>query len=126
MNRRNSEAAQRFAERRRREDEAPRLQVAVPGLESLRLEIAEGRSSSIDADLSHVRKIVVEHAPALFILPCGDPGCRDGGHDVTSTILRSLRDRNPRFQGEDTCAGHVGTAPCPRVLRYVGIATYKS
>ena len=39
MKRRNTEAAQRHADRRRREDEAPRLAQAVPGLESLRLEI---------------------------------------------------------------------------------------
>jgi hypothetical protein len=125
MNRRTSEASQRFAERRRREDEAQRLSAIAPTLETLRLEIAEGRSTSVNPDLSHVRKVVVENAPALFILPCGDSSCRDGGHDVTNGILRSLRERSTRFEGEDGCSGHVGTASCSRVLRYVGIATYK-
>ena len=42
---RNSEAAQRSAERRRREDEAPRLRERVPALATLRLEIEEHRGT---------------------------------------------------------------------------------
>jgi hypothetical protein len=69
---------------------------------------------------------VVENAPALFILPCGDTSCKDGGHDVTSMVLRSLRAGETRFEGEDVCNGMVGSAPCSRVLRYVATATYKA
>ena len=123
--RRHGEAAQRFADRRQREDEARRLHEELPQLESLRLEIEERRATAGVAEASHIRRIVVESAPALFILTCGDPSCRDGGHDVTHMIMRALQHGDTRFDGEDTCQGSVGTATCGRVLRYVGIATYR-
>ncbi len=122
--RRNGEAAQRFAERRQREDEAPRLRAVVPRLNDLKLEVEERRTGGVVAETSHIRRVVVEHAPALFILPCGDPSCKDGGHDVTFAVMRSLERNMTRFEGEDVCAGHVGTATCSRVLKYVGIASY--
>jgi hypothetical protein len=30
-----------------------------------------------------------------------------------------------RFEGDHTCAGHLGTGDCNRVLHYVGVATYR-
>jgi len=66
--RKQSEAALRFAERRRREDDAPRLSAEVPRLLTLRLEIEERSGGSVVAEPVHVRRIVVEHAPALFFL----------------------------------------------------------
>ena len=120
-----TEASQRFAERRRREDEAPRLLERVPELTGLRLEVEERRASSNAADSKHVRHVVVDRAPALFFLPCGDPACKDGGHDVTSPLMRGLMGRETKFEAEDTCSGSVGTAPCGRVLHVVGIATYR-
>lgn len=125
MNRRNRDAANRFAERRRREDEAPRLRTEVPSLESLTLEFEERRSGVVAAEVAHVRRIVVEHAPALFEVPCADPSCHDGGHELTSLIMRELRARATHLEGEDTCVGHVGNVPCERVLKYVGTATYR-
>src|ERR1700685_4293591 len=74
MNKRHSEAAERFAERRRREDEAPRLHTRVPALAPLRLEVEERRPASPVVDSRHMRHIV-DTAPALFMLPCGDPAC---------------------------------------------------
>ena len=126
MNRRHSEAAQRFAERRKREDEAPRLHAVIPNLESLKLEIEENRAGGAVGDAGHIRRVVVEYAPALFILPCGDTSCKEGGHDATQVILRALERGETRFEGEDSCAGQIGTATCGRVMRYVGIATYKA
>jgi hypothetical protein len=123
-NRRHSEGAQRFAERRKREDEAPRLTAEVPGLQSLALEIEERTEGGPVAEATHVRRVVVQHAPALFVLPCGDARCRDGGHDVTNDVMRALRAGETRFEGQDVCAGSVGTAQCSRVLRFVGVATY--
>jgi hypothetical protein len=122
--RRQSEAAQRFAERRQREDEARRLTAEVPQLESLALEIEEKREGGF-AERTHVRRIVVEHAPALFVLPCGDERCDDGGHDVTHAVMRALRASETRFKGQDACAGSVGSAQCARILHFVGIAKYK-
>jgi hypothetical protein len=123
---RRGDAAERYAERRRREEEAPRLLTAIPHLESLRLEIEERRAGGTLSEAAHVRRIVVERAPALFVLPCHDAACKGGGHDVTHEIMRSLRDKATRFTGEHACSGAVGSAECHRVLIYVGIATYKS
>jgi hypothetical protein len=123
-NRRPSEGAQRYAERRRREDEAPRLTAEVPRLKSLALEIEERSEGSPVAEPTHVRRVVVQHAPALFILPCGDARCKDGGHDVTHSVMRALRAGETRFEGQDVCTGSIGTGQCSRVLHFVGIATY--
>jgi hypothetical protein len=127
MNRRGNEAAQRSAERRRREDEAPRLIQLIPNLAELKLELRETRSLGEVTETSHTRRIVVERAPALFELPCLDSSCRDGGHDVTHAILKGLRGGETRFDGTDVCRGvlgTVGTAECGRVLSYVVEASY--
>jgi hypothetical protein len=123
-NRRQSEASLRYAERKRREDEAPRLATEVPALRELRLEIEERSGGSLVAEPVHVRRIVVEHAPALFILPCGDSRCKDGGHDITHAVLRSLHAKEERFEGQDLCSGSQGSGQCSRALHYVAIATY--
>lgn len=125
MNRRNKDAANRFAERRRREDEAPRLAAEVPKLESLRLDVEERRPGVVSAEVSHIRRVVVAHAPALFEVPCSDPSCQDGGHDLTRPIMRALRSGETKFEGEDVCLGSVGNASCERILRYVATATYR-
>jgi hypothetical protein len=123
-NRRNTEAAQRFAARRQREDEAPRLSTEIPNLASLRLEIEERAGGSVVAEPKHIRRVVIDSAPALFVLSCGDARCKDGGHDVTSSILRALRSGDTTFEGEDVCNGSLGSGQCSRVLHYVGSATY--
>jgi hypothetical protein len=115
----------RFAERRRREDEAPRLVAVVPNLASLKIEVEERRAGGVLAEASHIRRVVVEHAPALFWIPCGDPACKEGGHDVTVPLLRSLQQRQERSEGEDVCTGRVGSADCHRTVKWVSIATYK-
>ena len=125
IHRRHGEAAQRFADRRKREDEAPRLSTEIPKLDSLRLEVEERRSGGVVAEASHIRRIVVDSAPALFMLSCGDPSCKEGGHDVTHSIMRALQSGATRFEGEDVCTGQIGSATCQRVLHYVGIAIYK-
>ena len=122
---RNNDAARRFAERRRREDEAPRLHAEVPALVTLDLTFAE-RKGDATGETSHVRRVVVASAPALFEITCGDASCLDGGHDLTHMIMRALRDRRTAFDGEDVCHGNVGAATCARVLRYTGAANYRS
>ena len=126
MNRRNRDAANRFAERRKREDEAPRLATEAPKLETLRLDLEERRPGVVSAEVSHIRRVVVANAPALFEVPCSDPSCADGGHDLTNGIMRALRNGDEKFEGDDTCLGQVGNASCERILRYVGTATYRS
>jgi hypothetical protein len=119
------EGAERFADRRRKEDEAPRLLSVAPKLRSLKFEIEERRAGSSLVETAHVRPIVVARAPALFFFPCQDSNCKDGGHDVTGPVSIGLRARKERFEGEDRCVGHAGSADCGRVLRYVAIATYE-
>lgn len=121
--RRNGLGAQRFEERRRREDDAPRLGDRVPGLVSLRLDVSE---QSGPGEIRHVRHVVVDTAPALFLVCCGDARCRGGGHDVTGTVLAALGARTSRFEGEDRCCGTLGSteSPCERVLRFEAVAVY--
>jgi hypothetical protein len=123
--RRVTEASLRFAERRRREDEAQRLSQVAPDLVSLKLEIEERRDGTGTGAPRHVRHIVVENAPALFIVPCGESSCKDGGYDVTDTVLRALRGHQNQFEAENTCNGSVGSAQCSRTLHLSATATYR-
>jgi hypothetical protein len=121
---RSRDAAERTAERRRREAEAPRLLAQVPDLSLLRLEIEERRDSHALPETAHVKRVVLEHAPALFVMPCMDRACRDGGHDVTAEVMHALHQKKTAFSGNDACAGQTGSAPCQRVLHYVATAEY--
>jgi hypothetical protein len=120
--RRGGEAAERFAARRKREDDAPRLLARVPLLESLRIDVSDGGPV---ADSVYIRRIVVASAPALFAFPCGDHACKDGGHDVTNEVMGALLRHETQFAGEDACGGTLGTARCARVLRWAATATYR-
>jgi hypothetical protein len=121
---RSREAFLRFAERRRREDEAERLQSEVPQLRALKLEIEEHRGSSALAETKHVRHVVVARAPALFVLPCGDPDCREGGHDLTESLMSKLREGVIEFVVEHECRGDVRGAMCDRLVRIRGACSY--
>ena len=122
--RRNTEAAQRMAARRQREEESPRLRAEIPRLQSLKLEIDEKRGEVL-AGAAHVRHIVVDHAPALFVLHCSDRDCKDGGHDVTREVMAALRRGETTFEGSHVCDGRVGPRECGAMLRYVGSAVYR-
>jgi hypothetical protein len=117
---RNHPAAQRFADRRRRENAAPKLCSQVPGLTNLRLDVHEQVGAGA---IDYVRRFVVAHTPALFLVPCGDPRC-DGGHDLTTTVMGALRAHEVSFRGSDPCAGSVGLTSCPRVLSFDATAEY--
>jgi hypothetical protein len=123
--RRHGAAAARFADRRRREDDAPRLVEVVPDLRSLRFDMEE-RSGATGAQPRHTRHCVVDHAPALFLVPCGDPRCADGEHDLTESVMRALRAHQTKFEGDDECAGSVGSSACGRVLHFEAVAEYRA
>ncbi len=123
--RRNNEASERQAERRRREDEAPRLSAAFPNLATLKLQLQESKGDVSVAETGHIRHVVVAHAPLLFEMPCRDTACKDGGHDVTNAIAKAIKAGQTHFVGEHSCTGYVGDAPCQRVLRYTATASYK-
>jgi len=124
--RRNHQAAERARERRDREDSAARLRDEVPELTSLRLEVSEFEGDRQIPEASHIRRIVVEHAPALFLLGCTDQRCVDGGHDLTRDIMRALRMHQSNFDGEHVCPGRTGSADCSRRLRYIATASYSN
>lgn len=111
------------AERRRREDESPRLRTVVPRVRSVRLELSESRGQG-QVEFTHIKRIVVENAPSVFMIPCGEPRCHHGSYDLTDFIITGLRRGETRIEATDTCLGDVGTAQCGRVLRCVVVAEY--
>jgi hypothetical protein len=119
----NSLQAQRFADRRQREDDAPKLSSQVPALLSLKLDVEERTGVG---GTKHIRRFLVDRAPALFLVPCGDPRCIDGEHDLTLEVMHALRDRQTSFTGRDECRGAIGSSPCQRVLHFDGTAEYSA
>src|SRR5580692_2855809 len=124
MHGKSREAQERFAERRRKEDEASRLRDEAPDLRSLRLVIEESRGNTSLAEARHVRIVIVDRAPALFVLPCGDSDCRDGGHDVTREVMGYLRARATEFVVTESCHGAVRDVPCGRIMHVKATAGY--
>lgn len=120
-----TEAAMRAAERRRREDEAPRLIARVPNLASLKFDIEERRPEALSSDVQHIKRVVVESAPALFEIACCDRACKDGGHDITRAVMNELERGSKKFEGDDVCHGSIGSTTCQRVLRFVATAEFK-
>jgi len=112
---------QRVEDRRRREDEAPRLGPMIAGLSTLQISVIEHTATATRA---HKRHIVVARAPALFEIACGDQRCEDGGHDITASVMFALRRHDLRLQGESECRGSVGSATCGRTIHFDVNATY--
>ena len=121
---RQREGMERFLKRRRRENVAPRLLALFPGLRALRIRLSEHRLDGSPVGRPYTRLIVVASAPALFVFPCQDSACVDGGHDVTAAIFAALRRGQADFVGEDRCRGYPGSEACLRVLRYAAVAVY--
>lgn len=113
----------RFQERRERERTAQRLSTRVPNLATLRLDINDSHGV-IGVGPKYARIFTVATTPALFTIACADPSCRDGGHDVTSYVLRGLLDGKTQFAFDEHCQGNVGTANCERKLHIEVSATY--
>lgn len=111
-------------ERSAREQAAGKLASRAPDLDSLSLDLDESRADGSLGDTHYVRRIVVEHAPALFHVPCSYPPCLGGGYELTQEILNAVAARKPRFEGTLRCSGRCGAVECGRVLRYVATATY--
>jgi hypothetical protein len=70
--------------------------------------------------------VLVDRAPALFFVPCGDSRCTGGGHDLTHAIMHALHAGETRSEGEDRCHGTVGSGECGRTIGYAALATYTS
>ena len=121
----NLELLRRNAERRRREDEASRLLTEVPGLRTLHMEITESGQSEVTPVVHYIRRFGLTNAPAVFLVPCTDPLCDGGGHDLTSEVLAGLRSHYLRIEGKDTCQGLSRDLHCTRELRFAAIATFE-
>jgi hypothetical protein len=74
---------------------------------------------------TYTRRVVIEQAPALFLVPCGDSRCSDGEHDLTAMVMKALRNHETSFHGEDPCLGTVGASSCSRVIRFDASAEYR-
>jgi hypothetical protein len=122
--RRPTEASLQAAERRKREDESTRLKAEIPKLSELSLDMEERMSDTALVAARHKRHIVVASAPAMFEIRCSDSNCKDGGHDLTWPIMKALRAGVESMEGEDACAGQLGSASCRRVLHYTLRAKY--
>jgi hypothetical protein len=114
-------ATQRSIERRRRENAAPRLNKEVPSLVRLRVAVTESGGFTTK---KHVRHVVVASAPALFVFECGDELCREGGHDVTTSVLYALRGMRTTFEEHHSCDGTVGSSGCRRLVDLTFFAEY--
>lgn len=121
--RRSAEAQRAAAERRQREDDAPRLEAVVPRLVALKIAFSEGEGNSTTVE--HVRRVVVGRAPALFEQRCASPACKEGMHDLTSVLVSALRQGREHLEGEDPCLGPLLNGTCGWVLRYVMTAEYR-
>jgi hypothetical protein len=98
----------------------------APGLASLKLELHETAGERKVLDSTRIQHVIVPRAAALFQIACGDPGCQDGGFDVTADVLRALRHESTHFDGEASCFGSVGYRPCERILKYHGVAEWRN
>jgi hypothetical protein len=113
--------AARREERLRQEAGAAKLRVEVPSLSTLRIAVTE---QGMLVRQKHLKHVVVGSAPALFVFHCGDELCEGGGHDVTSSVLYSLRALRTEFTGEHACDGTVGCSPCRRSIEFRAFAAY--
>lgn len=123
--RRHSEAFREAAERKRKQDEAPRLRDAVPTLLQLDLQVIEERANVPGHEVRHKRVIIIERAPALFEFACSDRECNDGGHDLSGLVLKELGAGIALFHGVHRCGGHTRDGECAYDLRFEAHATYR-
>jgi hypothetical protein len=116
-------SAARREDRLLQEAGAARLRKEVPSLSTLRIAVTELGTL---AHQKHLKHVMVGSAPALFIFHCGDKLCDSSGHDVTSTILYSLRALRTEFTGQHACDGTVGCSPCRRSIEFRAFAVYSA
>lgn len=121
--RRPSAGAATAAERRERENSAKRLLEVVPELQGLKLYIEEIVKGASEPDITHVRHIVIQRAPAIFEVGCSDRKC-NGNHDLTRRVMRALKEHKACFEGKDECGGERKGDVCDLELRFRAEADY--
>lgn len=110
-------------ELRNRERSAPRLIQMAPSVTSLKLTIQERYATT---SVKYRKHVVIQSAPALFVVSCGDERCEFGGHDITSTVMGALRARQTHCSGEHECPGTIGSARCSRRIEFELVAEYQA
>jgi hypothetical protein len=118
------ERRERLIRRGERERAAGKLVSKVPELARLDIAIREAPPAGCVDEKRYIRRVVLEHAPALFEVPCSGAHCEDGGYDVTREFLLALASRRVQFEGQQVCRGRCRSGDCARVLEYVATATY--
>lgn len=113
-------------DRWKRENDAPRLNVEVPNLEALRMNLEEFSGGHRIVGTSRIQHVVVAQASSRFEIPCGDSKCEEGGHDLTNEALGHLRAAHEAFGGSSVCSGRVGERACDRMLEYSCQAKYQA
>jgi hypothetical protein len=113
-------------ERWDREDTAPRLHDEVPSLKRLEVVFVERTGPTPLGATRHIRHVQVDHAAAHFEIPCNDGDCELGGHDLTGSIMRGLKEMKRDFTGEHSCRGSNRTGSCERVLEFTVHAEYEA
>ncbi len=111
-------------ERWQREDESSRLLDEVQGLRELKIVIDEWRDEQHIPGARYTKHIIVSGAPARFEVPCGEPRCQEGGHDLTLELMMALRRKEGTIEGQSECRGDFGARPCARVVKFAAFATY--
>ena len=119
------EREERRVQRVQREAAAGKLLQRFPEITSLDIVVHEARPEGCVSDSHYIRRIVLEHAPALFEVPCSYPSCEDGGYDITHDVLEALAAKDPKIEGEKACRGRCGSLDCTRVLRFVVRVAYR-
>ena len=120
------EREERRVQRVQRESAAGKLLTRFPDVTSVDIAVHEARPEGCVSDSHYIRRIVLEHAPALFEVPCSYPSCEDGGYDITRDVIDALANRDPKVEGERPCRGRCGALDCTRVLRFVVKVTYRA
>jgi hypothetical protein len=115
----NSHRSQRWE----RENDAPRLGIVAPTLESLRITLVEKRGQYAVQGTRRVHVVVVARASSHFEVPCGEDGC-DGSHDLSGALAAPLRANRDNFVGKSECRGMMGNRACDRELLYSCDAVY--
>ena len=121
--RRVTESAKRAAVRREMENESKRLNEVVPALSALKILVSERDRNGGQPEVSHIRHIVVDRAPAMFEFPCSDRHC-DGHHDVTGNMLDALKGGETEFEGAHVCGGQSKERACSLELHFAAEAAY--
>jgi hypothetical protein len=112
-------------ERWKREDAAARLREEIPSLATLRLELAESKRGTTTKEAMRIQHVIVDRAAALFLIPCSDTRCREGGHDITRELILALNRGVETVEGNSLCRGEINNDECGRELTYSATASYR-